>query len=203
MDNMIIIPLNGSVIVSNTAVTGGDVSGAVFVAAGTTSLVASGGSGSGLTATITIGGTSTANMTASMTVTAGGLGYKIGDVVSFEDPLGGDFTGPVTFTLAAANLVGLGLASKNLVAPPHGQLMHVDPEAASDDVSAGYIKVHQIEPDHDRKWYIYLDGLTTANHTDVVLAINVKLRQCMQSPNSHSVMDNLPAGVSCAKLTLN
>ena len=98
MQNGIIVPLSGAFIAgaigpaaSDTQL---DISSMVWVANGTPSLSATGGSGTGAVATVTItGGTKTAT---TLTFTAG-TGYKVGDILTIAGNTT-NFTGSIVLT---------------------------------------------------------------------------------------------------------
>ena len=106
MQNGIIVPLSGSFIAGaiGPAATDTqlDISAMTWVANGTPSLPATGGSGTGAVATVTItGGAKTAT---TLTFTAG-TGYKVGDILTIAGNTT-NFTGSIVLTVTEEDLLG-------------------------------------------------------------------------------------------------
>ena len=200
MQNGIIVPLSGAFIsgaigpaATDTQL---DISAMVWVANGTPSLPATGGSGTGAVATVTItGGTTTAT---TLTFTAG-TGYKVGDVLTIAGNTT-NFTGSITLTVIEEDLLG-DETEGYIMRPLAGQWTNVMKPSILDVFNKAYIC--QIESDHERKWEIAFTGGSPANATAVAVAINKAMVKALQKPQQDVTLTGLPDGivVSSVKLT--
>jgi len=90
---------------------------------GLVGLTITGGSGTGLTLTsVVVQGTN--GDTTNLTISDGGSGYAVGDVISIVQDSGAQWTGPITFTITEAMM---DYAQSNLVTPASGDFYGVVP----------------------------------------------------------------------------
>lgn len=200
MQNGIIVPLSGSFIAGaiGPAATDTqlDISAMTWVANGTPSLPATGGSGTGAVATVTItGGAKTAT---TLTFSAG-TGYKVGDILTIAGNTT-NFTGSIVLTVTEEDL--LGDESEGYIASPGagGFWNCVFPPETGDSFNILYIS--QIESDHERDWKITITGGSAANHNDVAVAFDKAMVKAAQRPNENITVTGLPSGVSVSKVEL-
>jgi hypothetical protein len=200
-ENVILIPLNGKLKLSNTiAATEVDVSNAVFVANGTVTGMAStvdaGSSGKDATFTVVVSGSSMAATT--VEADASGSGYKPGDIISIFGDAGGDFTGTITITVLNADLLGDEAEAIIDLNASGGYPVCVSPDGS------GYsdFLINQIQPDHYRKWKIVVAGGTADNYELITRKINDVFVKALQQPNSSPVLKDITTGVTVDSVTL-
>lgn len=200
MQNGIIVPLSGAFIAGaiGPAATDTqlDITSMVWVANGTPSLSATGGSGTGAVATVTITGGTTAATT--LTFTAG-TGYKVGDVLTIAGNTT-NFTGSIVLTVIEEDL--LGDESEGFITMPGagGFWTCVLPPETGDSFNILYIP--QIESNHERVWKITITGGSSGNHNDVAVAFNKAMVKAAQRPNQNITVSGLPAGVAVSSVVL-
>lgn len=199
MQNGIIVPLSGSFIAGaiGPAATDTqlDISAMVWAANGSPSLSATGGSGTGAVATVTITGGTTAATT--LTFTAG-TGYKVGDVLTIAGNTT-NFTGSIVLTVTEEDLLG-DETEGYISAPANGFWNCVFPPETGDSFNILYIS--QIESDHERDWKITITGGSSANHNDVAIAFDKAMVKAAQRPNQNITVSGLPSGVAVSKVEL-
>jgi hypothetical protein len=200
MQNGIIVPLSGAFIsgaigpaATDTQL---DISAMVWVANGTPSLAATGGSGTGAVATVTITGGTTAATT--LTFTAG-TGYKVGDVLTITQAGGANFTGSITLTVLEEDLLG-DETEGYIMRPLAGQWTNVMKPSILDSFNKAYIC--QIESEHERKWEITYTGGSPANATAVTVAINKAMVKALQKPQQDVTLTGLPDGIAVSSVKL-
>lgn len=200
MQNGIIVPLSGAFIsgaigpaATDTQL---DISAMVWVANGTPSLAATGGSGTGAVATVTITGGTTAATT--LTFTAG-TGYKVGDVLTIAGNTT-NFTGSITLTVIEEDLLG-DETEGYIMRPLAGQWTNVMKPSILDSYNKAYIC--QIESEHERKWEITYTGGSADNANAVAVAIDKAMVKALQKPQQDVTLTGLPDGIviSSVKLT--
>jgi len=200
MQNGIKVPLSGAFIAGaiGPAATDTqlDISAMVWVANGTPSLDAVGGSGTGAKATVTITGGTTAATT--LTFTAG-TGYKVGDVLTITQSGGANFTGSITLTVIEEDLLG-DETEGYIMRPLAGQWTSVLKPALLDSFNKVYIP--QIESDHERLWTITLTGGSPTNATAVTVAFDKAMVKACQRPQQDITLTGLPTGVSVSSVKL-
>ena len=201
MQNGIIVPLSGSFIAGaiGPAATDTqlDISSMVWVANGTPSLSATGGSGTGAVATVTITGGTTAATT--LTFTAG-TGYKVGDVLTIAGNTT-NFTGSILLTVQEEDLLG-DESEGYISAPGAGGFWNcVFPPETGDSFNILYISL--IESDHERDWKITITGGSEDNHNDVAIAFDKAMVKAAQRPNQNITVSGLPTGVAVSKVELS
>lgn len=200
-ENVILIPLNGKLKLSNTiAATRVDISNAVFVADGTVTGMAStvdgGSSGSGATFEVVVSGGSMAATT--VEADASGSGYKPGDIISILGDSGGDFTGTITITVLNADLLGDEAEAIIDLNASGGYPVCVSPDGSS----YSDFLINQIQPDHFRKWKIVVAGGTADNYELITRRINDVFVKALQQPNSSPVLKDITTGVTVDSVTL-
>ena len=201
MQNGIIVPLSGAFIAGaiGPAATDTqlDISAMVWVANGTPSLSATGGSGTGAVATVTITGGTTAATT--LTFTAG-TGYKVGDILTIAGNTT-NFTGSIVLTVTEEDLLG-DETEGYINAPGAGGFWNcVLPPETGDSFNILYIS--QIESDHERLWKITITGGSSDNHNDVAVAFNRAMVKAAQRPMQDVTVSGLPTGVSVSSVVLS
>ena len=201
-ENIILIPLNGKLKLSNTIASGKvDVSGAVWVADATVtnlpSTVDSGSAGSGATFEVVISG---GNMVAT-TVEAevSGSGYKPGDVISIAGNTT-NFTGVITITVLNADLLGDEAEAVIDLNAAGGYPLCVKPDGSSPYTD---IEIVQIQSDHSREWKIVIAGGTADNYELITRRINDVFIKALQQPNSSPVLKDIAEGVTVDSVTLS
>ncbi len=200
MQNGIIVPLSGAFIAGaiGPAATDTqlDISSMVYVANGTPSLSATGGSGTGAVATVTITGGAT---TATTLTFSAGTGYKVGDVLTIAGNTT-NFTGSIVLTVIEEDL--LGDESEGYISSPGagGFWNCVLPPDAGD--SYGFLVISQIESDHERDWKVTITGGSADNHNDVAVAFDKAMVKAAQRPNENITVTGLPSGVAVSKVEL-
>ena len=200
-ENIILIPLNGKLKLSNTiAATRVDVSGAVWVAnatiTGATSTVDSGSAGSGATFEVVIGGDSMATTTVEAEVS--GSGYKPGDVISIAGNTT-NFTGVITITVLNADLLGDEAEAIIDLNAAGGYPLCIKPDGSSYDD----FEIVQIQSDHSREWKIVIAGGTADNYELITRRINDVFIKALQQPNSSPVLKDIAEGVTVDSVTLS
>jgi len=153
------------------------------------------GTGTGAAITVVIG--SGGNAT-SATVTAGGDGYQVDDVLTFSGITGGDV---VVATVAAPDLdVDSALGSQAIV--PVDDIYCVIPEGDGDTVS-----LEQLQVEHNRKWLLTINGGGTGNYAAIASAVNNCVVASQRDPLSMPVLGSddfpLPDGVTISKVELS
>ena len=201
-ENIILIPLNGKLKLSNTIAAGKvDVSGAVWVANATVtnlpSTVDSGSAGSGATFEVVISG---GNMVAT-TVEAevSGSGYKPGDVISIAGNTT-NFTGVITITVLNADLLGDEAEAVIDLNAAGGYPLCVKPDGSSPYTD---FEIVQIQSDHSREWKIVIAGGTVDNYELITRRINDVFIKALQQPNSSPVLKDIAEGVTVDSVTLS
>lgn len=200
-ENIILIPLNGKLKLSNTIVaTRVDVSGAVWVANGTVtslaSTVDSGSTGSGATFEAVIGGGSMATTTVEAEVS--GSGYKPGDVISIAGN-NTNFTGFITITVLNADLLGDEAEAIIDLNAAGGYPLCIKPDSSS----YADFEIVQIQSDHSREWKIVIAGGTADNYELITRRINDVFIKALQQPNSSPVLKDIAEGVTVDSVTLS
>jgi hypothetical protein len=201
-ENIILIPLNGKLKLSNTIAAGKvDVSGAVWVANATVtnlpSTVDSGSAGSGATFEVVISG---GNMVAT-TVEAevSGSGYRPGDVISIAGNTT-NFTGVITITVLNADLLGDEAEAVIDLNAAGGYPLCVKPDGSSPYTD---FEIVQIQSDHSREWKIVIAGGTADNYELITRRINDVFIKALQQPNSSPVLKDIAEGVTVDSVTLS
>ena len=195
-ENIILIPLNGKLKLSNTiAATRVDVSGAVWVAnatvTGLASTVDSGSTGSGATFEVVISAGSMAATTVEAEVS--GSGYKPGDVNTTN------FTGVITITVLNADLLGDEAEAIIDLNAAGGYPLCVKPDGSS----YADFEIVQIQSDHSREWKIAIAGGTADNYELITRRINDVFIKALQQPNSSPVLKDIAEGVTVDSVTLS
>ena len=201
-ENVILIPLNGKLKLSNTiAAARVDVSNAVYVANGTVagmaSTVDSGSSGTGATFKVIVSGGSMAATT--VEADAAGSGYKPGDIISILGDGGGDFTGTITITVINADLLGDEAEAMVDLNVAGGYPLCVLPDGSS----YTDFQIQQIQPEHSRKWKIVVAGGDANNFELITRKINDVMVEALQQPNSSPVLKDITTGVTVDSVTLS
>lgn len=198
-ENIILIPLNGKLKLSNT-ITAVDVSGAVWVAnatiTGMVSTVDSGSTGSGATFEVAISAGSMAATTVEAEVS--GSGYKPGDVISIAGN-GTNFTGVITITVLNADLLGDEAEAIIDLNAAGGYPLCVKPDGSS----YTNFEIVQIQSDHSREWKIVIAGGTADNYELITRRINDVFIKALQQPNSSPVLKDIAEGVTVDSVTLS
>ena len=200
-ENIILIPLNGKLKLSNTiAATRVDVSGAVWVANATVtslaSTVDSGSAGSGATFEVVISAGSMAATTVEAEVS--GSGYKPGDVISIAGNTT-NFTGVITITVLNADLLGDEAEAIIDLNAAGGYPLCVKPDGSS----YADFEIVQIQSDHSREWKIAIAGGTADNYELITRRINDVFIKALQQPNSSPVLKDIAEGVTVDSVTLS
>jgi hypothetical protein len=200
-ENIILIPLNGKLKLSNTiAAARVDVSNAVFVAnatiTGLPSTVDSGSAGSGATFEVAI----TAGSMAATTVEAdaAGSGYKPGDVITIAGNTT-NFTGSITITVLNADLLGDEAEAIIDLNAAGGYPLFVKPDGSS----YTNFEIVQIQSDHSREWKIVIAGGTADNYELITRRINDVFIKALQQPNSSPILKDIAEGVTVDSVTLS
>jgi hypothetical protein len=200
-ENIILIPLNGKLKLSNTiAAARVDVSNAVWVAnatiTGLPSTVDSGSAGSGATFEVAI----TAGSMAATTVEAdaAGSGYKPGDVITIAGNTT-NFTGSITITVLNADLLGDEAEAIIDLNAAGGYPLFVKPDGSS----YTNFEIVQIQSDHSREWKIVIAGGTADNYELITRRINDVFIKALQQPNSSPILKDIAEGVTVDSVTLS
>jgi guanyl-specific ribonuclease Sa len=200
-ENIILIPLNGKLKLSNTiAAARVDVSNAVFVAnatiTGLPSTVDSGSAGSGATFEVAI----TAGSMAATTVEAdaAGSGYKPGDVITIAGNTT-NFTGSIAITVLNADLLGDEAEAIIDLNAAGGYPLFVKPDGSS----YTNFEIVQIQSDHSREWKIVIAGGTADNYELITRRINDVFIKALQQPNSSPILKDIAEGVTVDSVTLS
>jgi hypothetical protein len=200
MQNGIIVPLKGGFITGaiGPAATDTqlDISSMVWVAQGTPSLSATGGSGTGAVATV---GVPASNKTATTLTFSAGAGYKVGDVLTIA---GNDtnFTGSIVLTVIEEDLLGDESGTAYIMSPNGGFWNCVIPaESANYNIT----KISQIESEHERLWSILTTGGNAGNHNDIAVAFDKAIVMSCQKPNQNITVSGLPGGVEVVSVDLS
>jgi hypothetical protein len=201
-ENIILIPLNGKLKLSNTiAATRVDITNATFVADGTVTGMAStvdgGSSGSGATFTVVVSGGSMAATTVEADVA--GSGYKPGDIISILGVAGDDFTGTITITILNADLLGDEAEAMIDLNVAGGYALCVLPDGST----YSDFQIQQIQPEHFREWKIVVAGGTASNYELIARKINDVMVKALQQPNSSPVLKDITTGVTVDSVTLS
>lgn len=201
-ENIILVPLNGKLKLSNTiAAARVDVSQATYVANGTVAGMAStvdgGSSGSGATFEVVVSGGSMAATT--VEADAAGSGYKPGDIISILGDSGGDFTGTITITILNSDLLGDEAEAMIDLNVAGGYALFVLPDASS----YSDFQIQQIQPEHFREWKIVVAGGTASNYELIARKINDVMVKALQQPNSSPVLKDITTGVTVDSVTLS
>lgn len=201
-ENIILIPLNGKLKLSNTiAAARVDVSQATYVANGTVTGMAStvdgGSSGSGATFEVIVSGSSMAATT--VEADAAGSGYKPGDIISILGDSGGDFTGTITITILNSDLLGDEAEAMIDLNVAGGYALCVLPDGSS----YSDFQIQQIQPEHFREWKIVVAGGTSSNYELIARRINDVMVKALQQPNSSPVLKDITTGVTVDSVTLS
>jgi hypothetical protein len=200
-ENIILIPLNGKLKLSNTiAAARVDVSNAVWVAnatiTGLPSTVDSGSAGSGATFEVAI----TAGSMAATTVEAdaAGSGYKPGDVITIAGNTT-NFTGSIAITVLNADLLGDEAEAIIDLNAAGGYPLFVKPDGSS----YTNFEIVQIQSDHSREWKIVIAGGTADNYELITRRINDVFIKALQQPNSSPILKDIAEGVTVDSVTLS
>lgn len=152
------------------------------------------GSGSGATATIVVSGGSMAATT--MTIVLEGDDYKVGDEISVDSTDAAIWTGTISYTILAADLVTADSETQALVPVDYALFVQLG------DSAAGTVEMRQIQPEHDRYWKFSLNGGDSNNADAILLAVNAAMRRAMQATHSDPILE-LPNGVTCYDVALS
>ncbi len=199
MQNGIIVPLQGGFITTGIGPaatdTQLDISAMVWVANGTPSLSATGGSGTGAVATVTI--TSGAKTATTLTFTAG-TGYKVGDVLTIAGNTT-NFTGSIVLTVIEEDLSGD--ESEGFINSPSAGFWNC--VIPSESANYNLTKISQVESDHERLWSIVTTGGDADNHNDIAICFDRAIVKACQKPNQNITLSGLPGGVSVISVDLS
>ena len=199
MQNGIIVPLKGGFITGAIGPTAQDaqldITAMVYQGNGTPSLAATGGSGTGAVAIVTVSGGSTTATT--LTFTAG-TGYKVGDVLTIPGNTT-NFTGSITLTVIEEDL--LGDESEGFINSPSAGFWNCVIPAESGNYNL--TKISQIESDHERLWSIVTTGVDAGNHKDIAICFDRAIVKACQKPNQNITVTGFPAGVEIIGVDLS
>ncbi len=199
MQNGIIVPLKGGFITGaiGPAATDTqlDITAMVFAGNGTPSLAATGGSGTGAVATVTVSGGST---TATTLTFSAGAGYKVGDVLTIPGNTT-NFTGSIVLTVQEEDL--LGDESEGFINSPSAGFWNcvIPAESANYNLT----KISQIESEHERLWSIVTTGGDAGNHNDIAICFDKAIVKACQKPNQNITVTGLPVGVEIISVDLS
>lgn len=198
MSNYIKIPINvsrpfkpASFALNGTATGGGTVAGSGASAA--QNVV--GGSGSGAQATVTKGGTA-AIASATITITASGQGYKVGDVVTIAILSGGGATtwdAEISYTILADDLPAVASAPEEMI--PVGNVLALD--ASGDDVK---LNTNIVSASNAICFWTVKLNLDGTNVNDALVAIDEEWTKAVQAENSQPSVE-FPAGIHAYDVT--
>ncbi len=205
MSNYVIIPIDASRplstgALSGTATGGGTVGPASGTATASDAQDLGGGSGSGAKATVLQGSANDATIAAAtITITDGGQGYKVGDVVTIPIIAASgqktSTTAVVSYALLAADLVTADSQAE--------ELLPVDDVACVDVVNTGAsIDILLKQATALKKWSLTLNGGSADNYEDIAIHVNDAIQQAMQAENKQPIM-TFPFGVSCYDVVLS
>lgn len=200
MQNGIFVPLKGGFItgVIGPAATDTqlDIDAMVWVANGTPSLDATGGSGTGAVATVTV---PVLNKTATTLTFTAGTGYKVGDVLTIAGNTT-NFTGSIVLTVIEEDLLGDESGTAYIISPNGGFWNCVIP---SESANYNLTKISQIESEHERLWEIVTTGGDLGNHNDIAVAFDKAIVKACQKPNQNITVSGLPGGVEVVSVDLS
>jgi len=205
MSNYVIIPIDASRPLSTGALTGtatggGTVGPATGTATASDAQDLGGGSGSGAKATVLQGSGNNATIAAAtITITDGGEGYKVGDVLTIPIIAASgqktSTTAVVSYILLAADLVTADSQAE--------ELLPVEDVACVDVVTSGAsIDILLKQASALKKWSLTLNGGSGDNYEDIAIHVNDAIQKAMQAENKQPIM-TFPIGVSCYDIVLS
>jgi hypothetical protein len=205
MSNYVIIPIDASRplstgALSGTATGGGTVGPSSGTATASDAQDLGGGSGSGAKATVLQGSGNNATIAAAtITITDGGEGYKVGDVLTIPIIAASgqktSTTAVVSYILLAADLVTADSQAE--------ELLPVEDVACVDVVTSGAsIDILLKQASALKKWSLTLNGGSGDNYEDIAIHVNDAIQKAMQAENKQPIM-TFPIGVSCYDIVLS